>query len=39
MGQNNICKPLGCPCPPDNGCGKGASETVCVHTKKVYDSC
>lgn len=40
MGQNNICKPLGCPCPPDNGCGgKGTSETVCVHTKKVYDSC
>ena len=37
MGQNNMYKPLGS-CAPDPGV-KGASETVCVHTKKVYDSC
>lgn len=36
MGQNNICKPLGSGADP---CMKGANETVCVHTKKVYDSC
>ncbi len=37
MGQNNICKPLGAYA-SDPGKG-GACETVCIHTKKVYDSC